>query len=45
MSEKPLRRTRNDLIITGVLTAVALIAVATAWATAPIRGSELTPAP
>lgn len=45
MSEKPLRRTRNDLIITGVLTAVALIAVVSAWATAPIRGSELTPAP
>lgn len=45
MSEKPLRRHRNDLIITGILTTVSLIAVATAWATAPIRGSELTPAP
>ena len=45
MSEKPLRRTRNDLIITGALTAVAFLAVVTAWATAPIRGSELTPAP
>lgn len=44
MSEKPLRRTRADLIAAGVITAVAVAAVGTVWATAPIRGSELTTA-
>lgn len=38
----PLRRTRRDLIATAVITALALGGVTTVWATAPIRGSELT---
>lgn len=41
---RPLRRTRGDLIATGVIAAVSLAAVAGVWATAPIRSSELTPA-
>ncbi|RSZ61850.1 hypothetical protein EAH68_11335 [Corynebacterium hylobatis] len=41
---RPLRRTRGDLIATGAIAAVSLMAVAGVWATAPIRGSELTPA-
>ena len=41
---RPLRRTRGDLIATGAIAAVSLAAVAGVWATAPIRGSELTPA-
>jgi hypothetical protein len=40
----PLRRTRGDLIAAAVIAAVSLVAVAGAWFTAPIRGSELTPA-
>lgn len=41
---RPLRRTRGDIIATGVIAAVSLAAVAGVWATAPIRSSELTPA-
>lgn len=41
---QPLKRTKKDLIATGVITALAVIGVGTVWATAPIRGSELTPA-
>lgn len=40
----PLRRTRGDLIATGVITAVSAGLLATAFFTAPIRSSELTPA-
>ncbi|BAU95156.1 hypothetical protein N24_0894 [Corynebacterium suranareeae] len=40
----PLKRTKNDLIATGVITALAVIGAGTVWATAPIRGTELTPA-
>lgn len=40
----PLRRTRGDLLATGVITAVSLAAVAGVWFTAPIRSSELSPA-
>ncbi|GAB2500044.1 hypothetical protein CATRI_03075 [Corynebacterium atrinae] len=40
----PLRRTRGDLIATGAITAVCLLAVAGVWATAPIRSSHLSPA-
>lgn len=39
-----LRRTRGDLTATGIISTLALIAVGTVWATAPIRGSELQPA-
>lgn len=41
---RPLRRKRGDLVATGVIAAVSLAAVAGVWLTAPIRGSELTPA-
>ena len=41
---RPLRRTRGDLIATGVITAVSAGLLATAFFTAPIRSSELTPA-
>ncbi|RNE48735.1 hypothetical protein [Corynebacterium alimapuense] len=41
---RPLRRTRGDLIATGVISAVCVAAVAGVWLTAPIRDSELTPA-
>lgn len=41
---RPLRRTRGDLIATAAITAISVAAVAGVWATAPIRGSELTPA-
>lgn len=40
----PLRRTRGDLIATGAITALCLVAVGGVWATAPIRSSHLTPA-
>lgn len=41
---RPLRRTRGDLVATATIAAVSLVAVVGAWFTAPIRGSELTPA-
>ena len=41
---RPLRRTRGDLLATGAITVVSLAAVAGVWLTAPIRSSELTPA-
>lgn len=41
---RPLRRTRGDLIATGAITAVSLAAVTGVWLTAPIRSSELSPA-
>lgn len=44
MAQKPLGRTRADFIATGIITAVAVAAVGTVWATAPIRGSELSTA-
>lgn len=40
----PLQRTPRDLIATGVVSAVSLLAVVGVWATAPIRSAELTPA-
>lgn len=40
----PLRRTRGDLIATGVIAALSAAAVAAAVFTAPIRDAELTPA-
>ncbi|WP_115685137.1 hypothetical protein [Corynebacterium senegalense] len=40
----PLRRTRGDLVATGIIAAVSAVAVAAAVATAPIRSAELTPA-
>lgn len=40
----PLRRTRGDLIATAVIAAVAVILVAVAFFTAPIRSAELDPA-
>lgn len=45
MTGTPLRRTRNDLIATAVISTVSVLAVGTVWLTAPIRGSELTSAP
>ena len=44
MSKAPLRRTRGDLIATGVITAVSVLALLIAFFTAPIRKDELTPA-
>lgn len=44
MSKAPLRRTRGDLIATGVITAVCIIALLIAFFTAPIRKDTLTPA-
>ena len=41
---QPLRRTRNDLIATAVITAIAIILLAIAFFTAPIRSSHLEPA-
>lgn len=41
---RPLRRTRGDLIVTALLSAVSLAAVAGVWVSAPIRSSELSPA-
>ncbi|ALC05231.1 hypothetical protein CDES_03895 [Corynebacterium deserti GIMN1.010] len=43
-TKKPLQRTKADFVTVGVISAIALIGVGTVWATAPIRGSELTPA-
>ena len=40
---QPLRRTRNDLIATAVITAIAIILLAIAFFTAPIRSSHLEP--
>lgn len=40
----PLRRTRGDLITTGVIAAIAAIALLVAFITAPIRQDTLTPA-
>lgn len=42
--KEPLRRTRGDLIATGIITAVALIALLVAFLTAPIRKDTLKPA-
>lgn len=42
--KEPLRRTRGDLIATGIITAVALTALLIAFITAPIRKDTLTPA-
>lgn len=44
MSKAPLRRTRGDLIATGVIAAVAVLALLIAFFTAPIRQDKLTPA-
>lgn len=44
MRDAPLRRTKNDLVATAVISTVAVLAVGTVWFTAPIRGSELTSA-
>lgn len=44
MSKAPLRRTRGDLIATGVIAAVSVIALLIAFITAPIRQDHLTPA-
>ena len=41
---KPLRRTRRDLIATGVIAGVSALLVGTAVLTAPVRHAELTPA-
>lgn len=41
---RPLRRTRADLIATAAIAAVSVVAVAGVWATAPIRSSHLEPA-
>lgn len=41
---RPLRRTRGDLLATGVITAVSVAAVAGVWLTSPVRSSHLTPA-
>lgn len=40
----PLRRTRGDLIATGIIAAIAIIALLIAFFTAPIRKATLTPA-
>lgn len=40
----PLRRTRRDLIATGIIAGVAVLALLGVWATAPVRDAELTPA-
>lgn len=40
----PLQRSPKDLIATAVITTVALTGITVAWAAAPIRHSELTPA-
>lgn len=44
VSKLPLRRTKKDFIATGVIAALAVIGIGTVWATAPIRGTELSPA-
>ncbi|WP_342319183.1 hypothetical protein [Corynebacterium mayonis] len=41
---RPLRRTRGDMVATGVITALSAVLVATAYFTAPIRASHLSPA-
>jgi len=41
---RPLRRTRGDLIATGVITAVSVAAVAGVWLTSPVRSSHLNSA-
>ena len=41
----PLRRTRGDLIATAVIAAIATVLFAIAYFTAPIRASQLEPAP
>lgn len=40
----PLQRSKKDLIATAALATIAAVGIGTVWATAPIRGSELTPA-
>ena len=40
-SRAPLRRTRRDLVATGVIAAVAAVAVGGAWFTAPVRSAHL----
>lgn len=44
MRSAPLRRTRRDLIATGVLAVAALVGVGGAWLTAPIRAVDHTTA-
>ncbi|NLA55919.1 MAG: hypothetical protein GX859_06450 [Corynebacterium humireducens] len=41
---RPLRRTRGDLIATGVITAVSVAAVSGVWLTSPVRSSHLNSA-
>ena len=41
---KPLRRTRRDLIATGVIAGVSALLVGTAFFTAPVRQADLSPA-
>lgn len=43
-SPTPLRRTRRDLIATGVIAAVAAVLAGGAWFTAPVRSAHLEPA-
>lgn len=43
-TSRPLRRTRGDLIATGVITAICVITLLVAYFTAPIRKDHLTPA-
>ena len=43
-TNKPLRRTRGDLIATAVITTVCLVALLIAYFTAPIRQDHLSPA-
>lgn len=42
---KPLRRTRGDLIATAVIAAIAVVLLAIAYFTAPIRAADLQSAP
>ncbi|WP_080796125.1 hypothetical protein [Corynebacterium pacaense] len=44
MGEKPLRRTRTDLILTAAFTAAAIVGVTTVWVTAPARDAHLSTA-